>query len=202
MVKAFLNKIKHSSIRTKILFLGTGLVLISFATYLPYILNSFLKDKKAYIYDAVLSESHEMQSSVTRILESKEKDVLTYSLRDPGYFKSDAFKKNAIDENLLQYERYLYAGQAQFKKTISTDFEPALRNHSLEKKSLEELTRAPLERFPSMILRKKYIEYIRVGEIPLIHVFLYDERNHVLHFATYVGDEVSDQFSKNASFSN
>lgn len=200
MVEEFLKKAFQFSIRTKILFLGTGLIILSFATYLPYILNTFLQDKKAYIYDAVLNESHGMQANITRILDNKEKDVLAYSLQDLSYFQSEAFKKSALNENLLQYERYFFDGQ--FKKVTSTIYEPALRNHSLEKNNLEEITKTPWERFSSMMLRKKNIDFIHVGTVPIIQIFLYDDNNHSLHYAVYVADDIADQFSKNASFTN
>ena len=200
MVKQFLKKAFQFSIRTKILFLGTGLIILSFGTYLPYILNTFLEDKKAYIYDAVLNESHEMQSNITRILENKEKDLITYSLQDLSYFQGDSFKKSALTESLLQYERYYFDGQ--FKKVTSTIFEPALRNHSLEKSALEEITKTPWERFPGMVLRKKFMDFVHIGNIPVIRIFLYDESNRSLHYAVYIGDDIADQFSKGASFSN
>lgn len=200
MTKEFLKKTFQFSIRTKILFLGTGLIFLSFATYLPYILNTFLQDKKAYIYDAVLNESHEMQTNIARLLDNKEKDVIAFSLQDLSYFQSVAFKKNALKENLLQYERYYFDGQ--FKKVAATIFEPALRNHTLEKDALEEITKTPWERFPAMALRKKFVDYTHFGTVPVIRIFLFDDITHSLHYAVYVGDDIADQFSKGSSFTN
>lgn len=114
MLKDFLKKAFQFSIRTKILFLGTGVIALSYATYLPYILNTFLSDKRSYIYDSALSESHEIQLKITQLLEGKQKDLLAFSLQDLSYFQTDEFKKAAMKTTLLQYERYSFDGG--FKK--------------------------------------------------------------------------------------
>ena len=199
-VNSFIKKAFQFSIRTKILFLGTGLIFLSFSTYLPYILKTFLEDKKAYVYDTVLNESHEMQSNISNLLNDKEKDVVAYALRDAAYFQTDEFKASALHGNLLQYDRYFFDGI--FKKITSTLYEPALRNHTLEKNNIEALTATPWERFPTMVTKKRYIEFLHIGTVPIIRVFLYDEAAHFLHYAVYVGDDVADRFSRGIGFTN
>ena len=76
--KDFLKKAVQFSIRTKILFLGTGIVLASFAAYVPYVKNSFIKDKGSYIQDDSLNEAHDVQISVTHLIESREKDLVQF----------------------------------------------------------------------------------------------------------------------------
>ncbi len=200
MVKDIIKKAFQFSIRTKILFLGTGLIILSFGTYLPYILKTFLEDKKAYIYDTVLNESHEIQTNISHLLENKGKDLIAYSLQDQTYFLGESFKKSALKENLLQYERYNFDGQ--FKKVVSTVYEPALRNHTLEKSELEEIIKTPWERFPSIVLRKNYTDFIHIGSVPIVQIFHYDASNHSLHYAVYIADDIVDRFSKGSSFTN
>ncbi len=200
MLKDFLKKAFQFSIRTKILFLGTGVIALSYATYLPYILNTFLSDKRSYIYDSALSESHEIQLKITQLLEGKQTDLLAFSLQDLSYFQTDEFKKAAMKTTLLQYERYSFDGG--FKKLGSTVYEPALRNHSLEKINVEEITLTPWEQFPAMIAKKKSIDFTHFGSIPVIRTFYFNETNKTLHYGVFVGDEIADQFSRNSSFSN
>lgn len=200
MLKEFVKKAFQFSIRTKILFLGTGLIFLSYLTYLPYIRKTIMDEKRAYIYDSVFVESQEIKNKILHILNGKEKELLALSLRNLEFFDSDSFKKVASQSLLLQYERYSFDGQ--FRKLGSFTHEPSLRNHSLNAINLDEIIVTPWEQFPSMVAKKHSIDFTHYGKIPVIRSYLYDDSNHTLHYGVFVGDELTDQFSLKASFNN
>jgi len=198
--KDFLKKAVQFSIRTKILFLGTGIVLASFAAYVPYVKNSFIKDKGSYIQDDSLNEAHDVQISVTHLIESREKDLVQFSLYPKSFYEGSEYKELAKKTNLLQYERHTYDGN--FQKTVSVTYENALRNHSLEKYDLKYTTTVPVEIFPSIIKKKRHLELIHKGKIPLLQVFNYDESQKTLHYALFVVDDITNRFSENTIYTN
>jgi sigma-B regulation protein RsbU (phosphoserine phosphatase) len=200
MQKNFLKKVLQFSIRTKILFLGTGIILVGFSVYVPYVKKSFINDKSSYIQNDSLNEAHDVQVSVSNILESREKDLAQLSIYPKEFFDGSNYKTFAKKTNLLQYERYNFDGN--FQKTISVNYELSLRNHSLEKYNLKEITNPPVDLFPAASKKIRHQELLHLGKIPLLRLFFYDEEHKTLHYAQFVIDEITDRFSNNTIYSN
>lgn len=200
MVKEFVKNAFRFSIRTKILFLGTGLIVLSYASYLPYILRAFTEDKSAYIYESALDESHRIRVDISRILENKEKDLYALSLHDLAWFETAEFGQQALKNFLFRYERYSFDGE--FRKLGAFSHDPSLRNHSLDAVNASDILITPWEQFPAMVSKKRDIDFVRYGKIPVIRTYFFDETTKQLHYGVFVGDELTDQFSGKRDFQN